>query len=164
MTVKLEQAIIPPATIVALSKTMSGVSPVKPAVPCKTVAPLESFARKWPAVPDASAVVSDVILLAVAVPDDDDPKAGSLKVNVPSSVPESASATLVGGDPVRTEIVPAPAPPSSKSTMASQAALRAAVEILKAVAILVFRYAVCDLMFCVAADFELLANAFPYAP
>src|SRR6187401_121453 len=92
--------------------------------------PAPLLTRKCPASPLASALVSLVMAAAVATPDDAEPKAVALNVSVPSSVPLSASLGLVGGAPVRIASVPAP-PASIRSTIASHAALRAAVLIVK---------------------------------
>src|SRR6187401_3783418 len=92
--------------------------------------PAPLLTRKCPASPLASALVSLVIAAAVATPEDAEPKAVALNVSVPSRVLLSASLGLVGGAPVRIASVPAP-PASIRSTIASHAALRAAVLILK---------------------------------
>src|SRR5574339_454453 len=100
------------------------------------MAGVESFIRACAAVPELSALVSEVIADAVATPDEFvAPNAGSLKVSVPSSVPVSASPTLVGCVPVRIAQVPAPAPASSESTIASPASWRTALASLIAIVV-----------------------------
>jgi hypothetical protein len=123
-------AIVPPATIVLLSNVMSGVSAASPDVPCKMHTLSLSYILKCPASPLASALVSLDIAFAVATPELAAPNAGSLIVFVPSNVPESAVAGVAGGAPVRCPIVPAPTPPSTRSTIASAIAVRADTPIL----------------------------------
>lgn len=125
-----EIEIVPPATIVLLSNVMSGVAAALPAVPWNSpavsAAPFANT-RKYPAVPLASALMSGVIALAVAVPVALAPNAVAPKVLVPSSVPEEASATLAGGAPVRMAIVPL----LQRAVIALQAAFLGAVPNLK---------------------------------
>ena len=132
MTVKELQAIVSVETMDLLSNVISQVSAASPAVPWKMTLPAPLLTRKCPAVPVASALVSLVMAFAVATPDDAAAKAVLLNVSVPSKVPLSASLGLVGGAPVRIASVPAPpAFTSTSAVMASHAALRAAVLILK---------------------------------
>jgi len=84
-----------------------------------------------------SAVVSDVIELAVHTPVDAEPKAVAPNVSVPSNVPLDASLTFVGGVLVLIAIVPE----LSNAAMALAAAFRAAVAILKLLAMF-------DLFYC----------------
>ena len=113
---------------------MSVESAASPAVPWNKAAvsaAAPAYTRKYPATPEASAFVSEVIAAAVATPDDEAPKAVALNVSVPRSAPDEAVATVAGIAPSRIAIVPAPVPPSTRSTIASHAASLAAVLILK---------------------------------
>lgn len=127
VSVKLEMAHVPPAMNETESKLMS--APDVPHEPWKTVTPLESLARKWPAVPVAAMFVSLVIALAVAVPPEAEPNAGSLIGSVARSVPESGSVVLVGAAPVRMVMLALDEPPSRRPATALTAALRAESEI-----------------------------------
>jgi hypothetical protein len=130
-----EIATVPPATMLFSSNTRSGVSAASPAVPWQIVFASLSLIRKWPASPEASADVSELIDANVTAPEDAAPVAGSEQVSVARSVPESASLTFVGGAPVRMVIVAAPAPASNRARSPLAAALRADVLILKLLAI-----------------------------
>ena len=86
---------------------MSPPPPVAVTDPSITAVPVESYARNHPAVPVASADVSDVIALAVATEGDAVvafPNAGSEQVNVASNVPDAAVFAVAGCDPVRTSM------------------------------------------------------------
>jgi hypothetical protein len=103
-TVQLLTATVPPAMIDVESSVMSPPPPVAVTLPSITAVPAESYPRNQPAVPVASAVVSDVIALAVAtlgLAVVAFPNAGSLNVRVASNVPDAAVFAVAGCEPVR---------------------------------------------------------------
>lgn len=122
-------AIVPPATIVVVSNVRSPPPPVAVTEPSMTAVPPDAFARNQPAVPDASADVSDVIAFAVAVPELEDPNAVADSVKVPNNVPVAAVPGVAGCEPVRISTVPL----FSRVAMASAAAFCAPTEIRVAI-------------------------------
>ena len=100
-------ATVPPATKLTESKVTSPPPPVAVTLPSIRAVPSDEYARNQPAVPVASADVSDVIALAVATAGlavVAAPNAGSDNVRVASNVPLAAVATVAGCDPVRTSM------------------------------------------------------------
>lgn len=107
--------------------------PTVPTVPSNTVAPVESSMRNQPAVPSATPVaVTGGVASNVITPAAGPVKAGSAKVKVASKVPVAGSCAEAGCAPVRTWMLPGPAPVSVRAATAAAAALRAAVESLVA--------------------------------
>jgi hypothetical protein len=128
--VKADIAMVPPATMTELSKL---ISPLPcPHVASEWIAAPDVRIRACPAVPEASAVVSDVIAFAVATPEEFvAPKAVAPKVSVPPSVPAAASATFVGWAVLRIWIVPL----LRRATRASLTACLVAVACRAAIAV-----------------------------
>jgi hypothetical protein len=103
--------------------------------------PAPLFMRKWAAVMEAAAFVSDVIAFAVAVARPllvalvEAGNAVALIVSVAPSVPLSAVNVVAGGEPERMYRWPVP-PPLTSAVMASSAAFAAMMEVTGVVVIL----------------------------
>jgi len=127
---------VPPATMDVDAIVMSPPPPVAVRLPSSTAAPVESYTRNQPAVPDASADVSPVTEFAVMVPVDGAPNDGSERVRVPKRVPVAAVFAVAGWEPVRISTYPAAGPPSMVAVIAAARALRRVVDSRIATAVL----------------------------
>jgi hypothetical protein len=134
-TVHEVTATVPDATMLVLSRVMSPPPPVAVTDPSMIAVPPPEYARNQPAVPVASADVSDVIAAAVATEGlavVAAPNAVADSGSVASSVPDAAVFAVAGCEPVRISMYPAP-PTSRRSTTASHAAFAAACVIFVAI-------------------------------
>jgi hypothetical protein len=103
-TVQLVTATVPDATMLVLSRVMSPPPPVAVTDPSMIAVPAPEYARNHPAVPVASADVSEVIAAAVATEGlavVAAPKAVADKGRVASRVPDAAVFAVAGCEPVR---------------------------------------------------------------
>lgn len=139
-SVTVHEVAVTKSPVVILVEFSIMSAPEVPQFPWMITTPAFDLARKWPAVPVATAV-ADVIAFANAVaspfvpPSVEAANAVALRVRVARRVPLSAVSVVASGAPVRISTVPAP--PVNLAVMASRAARAASMEMIGAAAIVV---------------------------